>query len=365
MNSRVPKKYSTVQRWVDHLLLDMGSRGLKPGEPYLTAEEAAKLIGSSRATAHRAMKKLVEQRILVARPGSGTFIGPKASGTSPLTAQPLHVLMPLGALGVGHETTASLIQLLQSIARNLGGVGVQFNAFPVGATLGYFRDTVAKPFQDGQIAAVILLGCHWTIQEFLKGEGIKALVIGSMFSDRQFFPSIDKDSVQGAEILVNNLVEKGHARFAVVAPASGLAGVDFFTDAVSRSLAAHGIPADSLSLRYCNGDRPMTGNRLRELLKGARRPTAVITDGEELANLAAATVASMGLSVPGDIEIVFEGSLLQTGYPARFSHTCATLSHAELATEISQMVRSLKTLTNVPEPRFVPVHLMAATQALS
>jgi Periplasmic binding protein-like domain/Bacterial regulatory proteins, gntR family len=361
MKSHGLHKYSTMQRWVDRLLLDMGARGLKPGEPYLTAERAAQLLGSSRATAHRAMTKLVEQQVLVARPGSGTFIGPKAPASPPGTTLSLHVLMPLDSLGFNPCITAPLIKLLQSVSRHFGGAAVQFNTFPAGAALGYFRETVSKPFQDGQIAAVIMVGCHWTIQEFLKDQGIKALVLGSMFSDRQFFPSIDKDSVQGAEILVHDLVKKGHRRFGVVAPASGLAGVDFFTDAVGRSLAAHGIPADSLSLRYCNGDQSVTENRLRELLTGPLHPTALITDGGDLANLAASAATGLGLRVPGDIEIVFEGSLLQTGYPARYPHTAATLTHEELATEIYQRVRALTTLTKISNPHFVPVHLVEAT----
>lgn len=364
MKTRERASYSITQRWVDRLVVDLGGRGLKPGDPYLTAERAAQLLGSSRATAHRAMAKLVEQKILVARPGSGTFIGPKAPPSSSLAKSlPLQVLIPLEAIGFNQSITVPLIQLVQSVSHRLGGVAVQFNTFPAGQTFGYFRDTVSKPFREGQIAAVIIVGCHWRIQEFLKDQGIKALVLGSMFSDRQFLPSIDKNSVQGAEILVNELVEKGHRRFAVVASASGLAGVDFFVDAVGRSLTVHGIPADSLSLRYCNGDEPITGNRLRELFIGPRRPTAVIAGGEDLANLAASAASLMGLGVAEDVEIVFEGSLLQTDYPARFPHTAATLTREELATEIYQRILSLKTLTDVAKPYFVPVQLVEAAGA--
>src|ERR1700733_10639073 len=109
MKSRELKRYSTLQRWVALLLLDVRTRGLKPGEPYLTAERAAQLLGSSRATAHRAMSKLGEQQVLVARPGSGTFIGPKAPASPPGTTLSLHVLMPLDSLGFNPCITAPLI----------------------------------------------------------------------------------------------------------------------------------------------------------------------------------------------------------------------------------------------------------------
>lgn len=357
MTVSAPKRYSTLQRWKERIMLDIGARGLKPGDAYLTVEETGVLLGCSRATAHRAMKKLIEEGVLVARPGSGTFIGDEARGAASNVPQALHVLMPRG---FGTATTVPFMRLVQAVAQSFGGLGVQFNSPPEGYDLNYISETVLKPFREGQIKAVLAVSCQWKAYQYLKEQGITALVCGSMFQNRQFLPSLDKDAAKGAELLVDYLVKNHHRRMGVIMPASGLAGVDFFTDAVSRSLAKRGISADALTLRYCTGDESVTIDRIRDLLSAPNRPTALITDEADLADLARNAAESLGLSVPRDVEIVFEGSVFRTDYPARYPHTRVTLPESELAAEISDMIKGLNTLNGVAEPKFLPVQLATA-----
>jgi len=354
--TRDSENYSSLQRWIDRIVLDIASKALTPGDPYLTADEAGAFLGCSRATAHRAMKHLVEKGILAARRGSGTFIGPGVAAPPMPVAQCLHALMPLGFMPCN---TGPLVRVLQAVARSLGGLGINFSNFPAGYDLHYVAETVLKPYRAGHTAAVLALGCHWTLHQYLREHGLKVLVIGSMFPDRQFLSSIDTDAAQAAGLLVDSLVARNHRRFAVLVLASGLAGVDLFTDAISRRLSSHGIPADSLALRFCNGDEPVTLDRLRELLNSPQRPTAIITDEEDLANLAFAAARSMNLSVPGDLEIVFEGSLVWTGTPSRYPHTRAVLSEKELEAEIAGMIRSLQPSPAEPKARIVPVSLVS------
>ncbi len=353
--SSSPKRYSTLQRWKERILLDIGARGLKPGDPYLTVEETGVLLGCSRATAHRAMKKLIEEGILVARAGSGTFIGDEARGAASNVPQALHVLMPIG---FDSATTIPFMRLIQAVAQNLGGLGIQFNSPPEGYDLNYISETVLKPFREGQIKAVLAVSCQWKAYQYLKEQGITALVCGSMYQDRQFLPSVDKDAAKGAELLVDYLIKKGHRRLGLVMPASGLAGVDFFTDSVSRSLSSRGLSADSLSLRYCTGDKIVTEDRIRDLLRSSNRPTALITDEADFADLARSAVESLGLSVPNDVEIVFEGSVFRTDYPAAYPHTRITSNGTELAREITDMIRGVHQMDGSPIARFLPVEFV-------
>ncbi len=355
-SSSSPKRYSTLQRWKERILLDIGARGLKPGDAYLTVEETGVLLGCSRATAHRAMKKLIEESVLVARAGSGTFIGDEARGTSSSVPQALHVLVPMG---FDSAVTIPFMRLVQALAQSLGGLGIQFNSPPQGYDLSYVSETVLKPFREGQIKAVLAVSCSWKTYQYLKDQGITALVCGSMYQDRQFLPSLDKDGVMGAELLVDYLVKKGHTRLGLVMPATGLAGVDFFTDAVSRSLSTRGLPADSLILRYCTGDRLVTVDRIRDLLRSPNRPTALITDEQDFADLARRAAESIGLSVPKDVEIVFEGSIFRAEYPAAYPHTRITQDGAQLADEVAEMIRGLHQQVGPPSARFLPVRLVS------
>ncbi len=340
---------------MERLLLDIRHKGLRPGDAYLTTEAAGLMLGCSRATAHRAMTCLVETGMLVARPGSGMFIGPACEGVAPGVAQSLHAVMPIGFKPC---TATPLVRLMQAVAQSQGNLGVHFNTFPSRYDFNYVAETVVKPYRAGQVAAVVALGCHWSLQQYLKEQEIKTLVIGSMFPDRAFFPSIDKDSAGGGEILVDYLIEKGHRQFGVLVPASGLAGVDLFTDAVSRRLSSHGIPADSLTLRFCNGDEPVTMDRMRELLASRRRPTAIITDEEDLANLVSNAAESLRLSVPKDLEVVFEGSLLRMSEPSVYPHTRSVLSEEDLVREVAGMIKTLPPAGGEPCARLVPVRMV-------
>lgn len=337
-------------------MLDISARGLRPGDAYVTVDEASDLLGCSRATAHRAMKKLVDDGVLYARPGKGTFVREDSLQPSSNVTQILQVLSPTR---FDDSTTIPFMRLVQSVAKKLGGLGLQLNNPPAAPDVDYIFETVVKPFREGRVHAVLAVSCQWSVYQYLSDQGVNVLVFGSMFPDRQCLPSIDKDSAKGAEILINYLVKKGHQQFGVIMPATGLAGVDFFTDSVSRSLSGCGIPADSLSMRYCSGDHVVTRDRIRKLLQGKNRPTALIADEEDLANLASQAAKSIGLRVPDDVEIVFEGSVFRTGYSAKYPHTAITLDEPALIAEVIERLSDLRNSKVPSHAPFLPVQLVA------
>ena len=59
----------------ERLERDIRRRGLAPGQKYLTGPESAQLLGTSVASANRALQRLAEQDIVVRRRKSGTFVG--------------------------------------------------------------------------------------------------------------------------------------------------------------------------------------------------------------------------------------------------------------------------------------------------
>lgn len=336
------------------LIADIAARHLRTGDVYLTADAAGRMLGCSRATAHRVLQRLCERGVLVARPGSGTFV---ASGVGAGSAEPpprsLHVLIPQG---FRRTTMGPLTSLVKSLATALGGVGVHFHTFPAGWDFAHLDAALGEPHTSGRVAAVLALGCHWSVHRYLRDRGLPALVIGSMFPDRQFLCSMDRDVTQSADLLVDELVERGHRRFLLVAAASGLAGVDLFTDGVGRRLAHHGLPPGALHIRHCHGEPSVTTDRIREVLQGLRRPTAILTDEEELADLAREAADTAGLAVPRQVEIVFSGSLLRTGEPTRYPHTRSVLEPDELAEKIVRLLSDLPG-RGEPTPHRIPVVL--------
>jgi DNA-binding LacI/PurR family transcriptional regulator len=301
------------------------------------------------------MRSLVEEGVLCARVGKGTFIGEEFRGENAVATQALHVLSPTR---FDSATTLPFFRLVHSIAESLGGLGVHINTPPEKHGMDYLDETVIQPFREGRIRIVLAVSCPWRVYQYLRDQGVPALVFGSMFPNRQFLPSIDKDSARGAGMLVDYLVGRGHKNLGVIMPSTGLAGVDLFTDSVSRRLSTYGIPADSISMRYCSGDGLVTIDRIRALLLGSNRPTALITDEEDLANLASQAARSIGLLVPQDVEIVFEGSVFRTGDGAGYPHTAIELDESAFAGEVIALIHSLPGSQTPPAARFLPVRLI-------
>ena len=76
------------------VMLDMRQRGLSPGERYLTTNEVSRMLGVRKAVANKALRKLAEQRVLIRRQRSGTFVGPAFDQPVTSRVQVVHVLLP-------------------------------------------------------------------------------------------------------------------------------------------------------------------------------------------------------------------------------------------------------------------------------
>ena len=77
----------------------MTDRGLGPGDRYMTAAEAGRLLNVSGASAHRAMVVLAERQLLVRR-SVGTFGGPKLKRRAVVGAPTVYILVPAKLLGL-------------------------------------------------------------------------------------------------------------------------------------------------------------------------------------------------------------------------------------------------------------------------
>jgi GntR family transcriptional regulator len=58
----------------DDIATDVNSGALSAGSRLPSAQELAEIYGVARLTARRAIKHLEEQRLVVVRPGKGTFV---------------------------------------------------------------------------------------------------------------------------------------------------------------------------------------------------------------------------------------------------------------------------------------------------
>src|SRR5262245_22261573 len=85
---------SSILEFAERLESDIRRRRLVPGHKYLTAEESAELLGTSAATANRALRMLAERDVVVRRRNRGTFVGRAVQDDAVPKVQVLSILAP-------------------------------------------------------------------------------------------------------------------------------------------------------------------------------------------------------------------------------------------------------------------------------
>ncbi|WP_245840594.1 LacI family DNA-binding transcriptional regulator [Propionicimonas paludicola] len=117
-------------------------------------------------------------------------------------------------------------------------------------------------------------------------------------------PTIDSDSLTGAELAVNYLLSLGHRRIAMLAGRPDLNSAQLREAGYRRALQAAGIPVDP-TLIEIGGFRPDSATApARALLDRPDRPTAVFAANDLTAIRTIEVANELGLRVPEDLSVV-------------------------------------------------------------
>src|SRR5438094_5267354 len=127
MRSSGTARLAPVNCLAERLERDIVSRGLLPGDRYLTAAEAGRELGVSAATANRAMRLLAARDVLNRERSRGTFIGPAVSSGHSFSVRTVFILMRLEDKDY---STASSAAILDAVRVALGDVNIQFAFVP-------------------------------------------------------------------------------------------------------------------------------------------------------------------------------------------------------------------------------------------
>ena len=334
---------------------DIRSRGLRAGDRYRTAADAAILLGVSTATAHRAMALLVKNRVLLRQHGRGTFVGSAISDApETIRVQTVFVFIP-----EGHKEVAStpFEAMLDAIRERQPDVGVQFSFVPRGRDVEFVREVVRLAQAGRQYAGAVPCACSREVYRLLDGVGGPLVVLGSLYPDQQHIPSLDFDYRQAGFLLAHYLCQRGNKRLALITTAAGRPGDGAFHDGVTDALTEAALPPNALVMRSFPQDVDAFRAMVREMLAAPTRPTGIICGSERLLNLVGSVVSEMGFT--GEVELVFQG---QAGAPSvehsPYVHAQPTQTFAEIAAIAADMFASLAEGRKLAQHRVVvPVEL--------
>ena len=311
---------SSVLEFAQQLETDIRQRCLSPGHKYLTAQESAELLGTSVATANRALRTACRARCRCAAAQQRHVCRSRAARCGgERSANGQHPRAGLCARRKQPATRPDHQWRSGELARR-GRCADQLRACRGRRALR--RELARTDSQSGRLAGVIATSCPRDVYRYLGENDYPLVVLGSLYSD-QPYPSIDADEHAAGKMLTAYLIERGHRRIALFSDSETCAGDNYFRDGVSEALTAANMPHNALIWRAPGTDPAVMRAQLHEVLSLPERPTAIAVKLPKWADdIAVLVKATEDFACPEDVEIVFKGFALGEAGKSAFPHVC-------------------------------------------
>ncbi len=334
--------------------------GLQPGDRYISAEEAGRLLDESVMTAQRTMTYMAKLNLLERRPKAGTFIGPAMAAK--VAASCVHFLLPEQCMTKGEFRQGFWTQI-HGMRSVLPVMSAQFNFIP-NQNLVYVQQVVQQASAAGSLMGVVLVLPSREIRNYFNQSGIPTVVSGSVEPDLTNLCWIDWDQMQIGRLLADYLIQRGHRRLATIMRDIWAVGEHMLHDGISEVLAGADLPSNALLVRSAPAEHSVIAEMVRGLMtQTPQPPTGFICRTTFQADCVSEVARSLGMA--DRVEVVLCNAL----NPADQSkYTCAVpeIDIAEEGRIMGKMFQGL-TQSQPPEPRgrYISVKLHPAKEKLS
>ncbi len=265
--------------------------GLKPGDRYITADQASKLMGASAMTTQRAMNVLAQRNVLERRRKAGTFIG-QPSGASVRKLSCIHFLLP-DFMAEKQEQENYWDQIhgqIQGLRRVIPDLSVQFNFIP-NQDVGYTQEIVSRTAVSG---AILVLSSR-PMRAFFDHSGIPTVVEGSSEPDLANLCWVDWDQAQTGRLLADHLLQCGHRQIATIMRNVWSIGEHLLHDGINEALGAAGLGPTTIRSRSAPLERAAIGSVAHTLLNEKNPPTGFICRTEFQAECVLEVARELGM----------------------------------------------------------------------
>lgn len=296
-----------VRQLAWRLEADIRSRGLKPGDRYLTSTEAARMLGVSASTANRAMRVLAKRNLIESRPRRGTVIGAGLNnGHDTVTAlDRIEVL-----LASDLEPDYASGELLGGIQQVLPGVTVQVNYLPTIEPATVLEQREKDAAEADHMIGYLAVSCPREVYRALARQSSPAVVLGSLWPDTDKLCSVDCDNDAMGRLAVERALKHRRAPIAFFPLDSWHPGDNAMLAAMMRTLAHHDLPADTLAVHSVPLDRAVVEAEMRRVLTSDAPPSAIVCRHRQFAEIALRTITDVGLKPGKDILIICDANAM-------------------------------------------------------
>lgn len=329
---------SSAAKLAKKMEMDIHRRGLRSGDRYLTTVEAGHMFGVSVTTAHRAMKLLADEELIVRRNKAGTFVGPNAGTEHESLIQTVYLLVPWQKKEYFY---GYLEPIVRGLHQSLPGANVQFSIIPQDHAVEYVEELISVAQSSGGATGIMAASCTDQVYHVLAESGVPTVVLGTLHPTGPKLPWIDLDNWQAGRLMAQYLIDRGHQRIALLAMTMDRGGDKLLYDGINETLTTAGLPPNSLAFHVLSEDPGPLRTGVQHLMEQPNRPTGLMTRVKRLAELGGMAVTDMGLRVPEDVEIIFVDHTTEQLQSATHPHVRTKLSRQENAAMVGEMLKRL------------------------
>ena len=355
MTSLIAKTPRVVEL-ADRIEADIRSRGLQPGQPYLSTEETVRMLQTSTNVVNRALRLLVKRGLLERKQRKGTFVTEPELNSARPALRRVHLLVHRNYLKTEGLMADGLVVGMQG---ELGRAELQFNFMPGTEDGDYVQGLLEEAARSHHKEGFVLVRSSLAVQRLVAQSGLPAVVAGMLYASVPPMPWLDSDNRAVGRLLTERILRAGHRTVLVLVRDRVLAGDYPFIDGVRDALSQANAGAEALIMRHLPTDHEMIREEVRRVLLQTEPLPGIVARSEPLADGAAEAVEAMGLEVGSDVTITLADWYRRHGssFP-RYPFALDTITAEERGRHIARLlVRQALRLGTAGEHEMISVTL--------
>ncbi len=232
---------ATVPELATRLQGIIESRGLVPGDRFLTTEEAARFLRVRSDLANRALQVLVHRGHIERRQRIGATVADP--GTSSPVLEKVHVLVQENH---GRQKATFSPAAQAGLHSALVGCELEIHVLPSGGAEEILEPLIRRSLRGGSPEGLVLVRCDYPTQRQARDSGLSAVVHGTTYAGIDL-PSVDVDSRQMGGLQVESLVKHNPQRLVVIRRDRTLPGDRAFMEGFRQAAGRAGIGPDRIT----------------------------------------------------------------------------------------------------------------------
>lgn len=276
-----------------------------PASRLPTQTEFAKELGVSQITIRRAISELVEEGLLMSRPGSGTYV--MSADTEPQSTTTQDVACIFEDVADGYPLVKPVVKAIGEQCRRLS-YGLRMIELPgVLASWEEVAERLSRPIAG----ALMFSPMSVHLLSLLQRRAIPYVVMQNEVADG-ISHSVTTNYVAATILACRRLIDRGCRRLVIVTPSAFRYSTGQMEVGVHalRQLRAADHPNDQVHIEVVHDDYMGRGlfKQLERWRDPTARPDSLFLTGDAMVEIAMFGLSQMGLRVPEDVAIIEYGN---------------------------------------------------------